>query len=209
MARHLSYLVSFLMLLLALEGCTSPPNEAQSSLLNQAAQEATRIVQEAQATALVIKAKAEAEQINLQANAIAATSTSSAINSIVEKDEEQPVTAVSTTAVEETQPAEAQQVEIVRVGFAAEGGFITIYFRAPPEVAEGWWQGDILVIEEESGTEYDEVPVMPRIGPLISKPQFNGQVGYAMLVNTPPGLQPGAQITVVLGKYRFEDIIIE
>jgi hypothetical protein len=166
-------------------------------------------VQEAQATALVIQAQAEAERISDQANALITTPspapTSQAQNTLEGQFTPTPIT----PGAQEIGPTEALQVEIMRVSYAADGGFITIYFRAPPEIAEGWWQGDISIIEEETETEYNEVPVMPKIGPLISKPQVYGQVGYVMLVNNPPGLKPGARVTVILGEYRFENIIVE
>jgi hypothetical protein len=117
-------------------------------------------VQEAQATALVIKAKAEAEQIRLQATASGETPTVASTHFAVVKTDDQLAPITTEAAAQETQPPEAQRVEIVRVGFAAEGGFIVIQFRAPPDVAEGWWQGDILLVDESTETEY-EVPEMP------------------------------------------------
>jgi hypothetical protein len=122
---------------------------------------------------------------------------------------EQKASIAAETLENRTEPEESQQVEIVRVGFAGEGGFIIIQFKAPAEVAERWWQGDFLVVDEETETEYKEVPVMPKIGPLISKPKLAGQVGYVMLVNTPPGLSTGARVTVMLGDYRFEHVVVE
>ena len=68
----------------------------------------------------------------------------------------------------------AQTVEIVRVGLAGEGGFIIVQFRAPPQEAERWWQGAISVIDEESQAVYTEIPVMPKVGPLIGRPSRTG-----------------------------------
>jgi hypothetical protein len=100
-------------------------------------------------------------------------------------------------------------VEIVRVGFAAEGALIIIQFKAPYKVAEHWWQGSVYLVDEASGEEYREIPVMPVIGPLISKPRMDGQVGNVMLVNQPHALKSGALVTIVMGDYKFEHILVE
>jgi hypothetical protein len=65
------------------------------------------------------------------------------------------------------------------------------------------------VTDQATQAVYDEIPVMPKIGPLIGKPKQEGQIGYVMLVNEPPWLRPGATVTVVLGKHTFEDVPVE
>jgi hypothetical protein len=90
-------------------------------------------------------------------------------------------------------------VQVLSVGFAADGALIAIQFKAPSEVSEHWWQGSVSVIDEATGVTYREIPVMPKLGPLLSKPKIPGQVGYIMLVNAPTPLQPGAVVTVVQG----------
>jgi hypothetical protein len=97
----------------------------------------------------------------------------------------------------------------VRVGYAVEGALIDIQFRAPKEVSEGWWQGTVYVIDEATGESYREIPVVPKVGPLMSKPVTAGQVGYIMLVNGPVPLVPGSVVTVVLGEYRFEHVPVQ
>ena len=82
-------------------------------------------------------------------------------------------------------------------------------FYAPPEEAEKWWQGSVSVEDETSGALYNEIPVMPKIGPLIGRPKLPGQIGYVMLVNAPPYLQPGAIVTVVLGVHEFEHVPVQ
>jgi hypothetical protein len=202
-----------LLLALALTACGTPADGAvEQSLVEQAAAEATAIVQRAQATALLLQAQAQATAVMAQVEAIRATSTPGVVEPAMPTDLSTTsiVTATSSTSRSLASMAKAtQSVEIVRVGFAVDGGLIVIQFKAPPEVAEKWWQGSVKVIDEASGEEYREIPVMPKIGPLISKPRLAGQVGNVMLVNQPPGLKSGALVTVVLGDYTFEHILVE
>jgi hypothetical protein len=100
-------------------------------------------------------------------------------------------------------------VEVLSVGFAGEGGYIHVQFRAPVEVAKRWNQGVISVIDQETGTAYTQIPVMPKIGALIGRPARNGQPGYVMLVNGPVPLRPGALVTVVLGGHTFEHVQVQ
>jgi hypothetical protein len=104
---------------------------------------------------------------------------------------------------------EAMEVKVTGVGFAADGGMIMVRFLAPPEEAEKWWPGTVSVTDEGNKEVYNEIPVMPKVGPLIGRPKVPGQPGYVMLVNAPPWLRPGALVTVVLGAYTFEHIPVE
>lgn len=99
--------------------------------------------------------------------------------------------------------------EILAVGLAAEGVYISISYRVPPTSARGLRQGTVYVIDEATKTAYREVPVMPTLGPLISHPRQAGQIGYAMLVNAPVPLKKGSIVTVVLGEYRQEHMLIQ
>ncbi len=83
-------------------------------------------------------------------------------------------------------------VEVLGVGFAGDVGMIMVRFLAPPDEAEKWWQGSVSVTDEDNGAVYNEIPVMPKIGPLIGRPKIEGQAGYVMLVNNPPILRSGA-----------------
>jgi hypothetical protein len=100
----------------------------------------------------------------------------------------------------------ASTVELISVGIGGEGLFVEIYFLAPPSVVGGWYQGYISVTDEATGTVYNEIPVLPVVGPLFGKPVEDGQVGYVMLVNAPVPLQPGSIVTVILGEYIFEHV---
>jgi hypothetical protein len=86
---------------------------------------------------------------------------------------------------------------------------IVVRFTAPAREAATWWQGSVSVTDQANDVIYDEIPVMPKIGPLIGRPKRDGQAGYVMLINSPPGLRPGATVTVVLGKHTFEDVTVE
>lgn len=86
---------------------------------------------------------------------------------------------------------------------------IMVRFQAPPEEAEKWWPGTVSVTDEGNGAVYDEIPVMPKIGPLIGRPKRAGQAGYVMLTNAPPYLQAGALVTVVLGAHEFEHVPVQ
>ena len=100
-------------------------------------------------------------------------------------------------------------VEVTRVGFAVEGGFIDVQFKAPYEVSEHWWQGSAYLLDEGTGVYYREIPVMPKLGPLLSRPKTAGQTGYIMFINGPRPLRPGALVTVVLGDYHFEHLRVQ
>jgi hypothetical protein len=212
-----------------LAACGTPGTSIpEQDSIAKAASEATAIVQQARATALVLQARTMATALIEQAGAAPATPAPAGPTrlpvatvaparpvqtpSSSGEEEAEPVPAAPATrpggeAGGEASPApdeEATTVDLLGVGFAADGGFIMVQFRAPPKVATKWWQGSISVTDEATGTVYNEIPVMPIIGPLIGRPVEVGQLGYAMLVNAPTPLQIGAVVTVVLGDYKFE-----
>ena len=110
--------------------------------------------------------------------------------------------------VAENEP-DANGVELKGVGFAVDGSYIMVSYTAPPEVAQDWWENSIYVIDEETGGVYAEIPVMPKIGPLLGKPVEAGQIGYVMLINHDFGIQSGSVVSVVLGKYKRIDIQVQ
>ena len=183
------------------------PDGGQRTLA-QAAAEATAIIERAQATALVMQAQAAATAMVAQAGAAAINPASAAAGAA----NVAPITAApgsNPTPFPTGEITTTGSIEVIWVGFAGEGGFIHVQFAAPPEVAENWWQGSVYVVDEASGAVYNEIPVMPKIGPLIGKPKLAGQAGYVMLVNAPPGLRPGAMVTVVLGDFKQEHIVVQ
>jgi hypothetical protein len=50
---------------------------------------------------------------------------------------------------------------------------------------------------------------MPILGPLLGRPQHEGQIGYVMLFNTSLGIKPGSVVTVVLGDFRQEHVTVK
>jgi hypothetical protein len=208
----LTAIILVLLLALVLAACSGPASNAASpGLLDQAAAEATAIVGQAQATALVLQAHAQATAVMAQVQTFNQGATPTPARSAALRAEDQ--IAATPEAVDreenEPKPTPLQTVEVLSVGFAGEGGMIHVQFLAPPAVTTKWWQGSVVVTDEATGAIYNEIPVMPKIGPLIGRPKRDGQIGYVMLVNAPPGLRSGAMVTVALGNYTFEHILVE
>jgi hypothetical protein len=212
------FFLSFVGLLICaaavLTACSS--NEgiaAQENLREKAANEATAIVAQAQATALVLQAQAQATLIVNQANAYntepvpEATWMAYVPTSVSTQEIEADVQVAPNQ--EPSEEAADNTVEVRSVGLAGEGAFIMVRFLAPADIAETWWSGSVSVEDEASGVVYDEIPVMPKIGPLIGRPKRDGQLGYVMLVNTTPGVHSGTVVTITLGDYRFEHIPVQ
>lgn len=206
-------------LLAACEGSSPPVTQPAPTLdlVQSAAAEATALVQQAQATALVLEARAQATALVEQARLAGGTPTSAVIDPPAYASPT-PASAGTTppllqvgaetgAAVEST--PEPTPVQVLSVSFAGEGGLIMIRFRASPDEAEKWWQGSVAVTDEGNGAIYEEIPVMPKVGPLIGRPKIEGQAGYVMLVNAPPYLRPGALVTVVLGRHEFEHVPVQ
>ncbi len=219
--RRLALMLLSLVLagLLACSRAPAPPAGPQDSpasgsdLRDQAAVEATAIIQQAQATALVLQAQAQATALLQQAQAQAATPLPQATMAlpvltptpgVLATEEAAPATAETVAVAATAEPSST--VELLGVGFGAEGAFITVNYRASPQVAQKFWPGVLSVTDEATGTVFNEVPLMPVIGPLIARPIQEGQLGYVMLVHVPPILYRGAQVTVVLADYTFEHV---
>ena len=208
-------LLFLIMAPIALVACTSASSSVSGlPIHDQAAAEATAIIQQAEATAMVLQARAMATAMIEKAGAVPATP-------VPAKAEPTSAPPIVPTQAPPTQtlpraghtPAPTtsniNQVQILSVGLAEEGGLIMVRFKAPPEVAQQWWQGRVSIVDEATGTTYNEIPDVPNIGPLIGRPRVAGQLGYVMLVNPPPGLRPGAMVTVVLGNYKQEHVTVQ
>ena len=222
-------LLSALMLAIGQVGC-SPAAPAtvmpdDQALKEKADQEATAIIRRAEATAVVLRAQATAAALIQSASGptstptpFVPTPTRVAAPSIVLASPvptaPAPVSASSPLAspagtLTTTEHSGTSEVELLRVTFGADGAYIVVQFLAQPRVAETFWPGVLSVVDEATGAVYNEVPVMPVIGPLIARPKEAGQLGYVMLVNAPPGLRPGSSVTVILADFRQEHVTVQ
>ncbi|MCI0519929.1 MAG: hypothetical protein L0Z70_06685 [Chloroflexi bacterium] len=217
MARF-SYLLIPLLLFLA--ACT-PAADAAPDLLEQAALEATAIIQSARATALVMQAQATADALVNPSAFPSATPLPTRVTAPAGQSPvatptllmmTEPITAslpiTDTQAAGGTPSPANPEVTLLRVSFGNDGQLIHVQFLAPPEVARNWQQGMLYVIDEETGVQYANIPVAPVLGPLLSKPIRDGQPGYVMLINTNMSLGGNRYLTVILGDYRWEHVKI-
>ena len=96
---------------------------------------------------------------------------------------------------------------LVSVGFGAEGSYIDVSYKAPPALAKLWMQGDIFVVNEQTGVIYRDTVLMPVVGWLFQRPMDSGQMASVMLVNH--GLKTGDLVTAVLGKYKRQHVKVQ
>jgi len=202
-----------------LTGCSPamPAGESapEPSPKDKAAAEATAIIQSAEATALVLQAQAKATALVQSASAAGPTPAPASTSLPALQPTPQPVTGAalpsppSESVLSDTEEADLSAVQIVRVEVGTESGLILVQFKAPPVVARKWQQGMVYVVDEATGTLYNEVPVLPVVGPLFARPMEAGQFGHVMFVNMNSSLHPGAQVTVVLGAFRQEHVTVQ
>jgi hypothetical protein len=223
---------AWLALIVVLAGCAPAKPTPAPDLRARAAIEATAIVERAEATAVVLRAHSAATAlirgavatatVAIPAPAVGAATAPTLLPAPthtppIPPSATSPVGAASalrisgevTVTTTATPAPDTDNVELVGVGFAVDGGMIIVQFRAPPRIARDWFQGSCWVVDEGTGTIYNDIPVMPIIGPLIARPKENGQLGYVMLMNAPQPLQPGSRVTVVLGNFKQEHIVVE
>ena len=100
-------------------------------------------------------------------------------------------------------------VQLIDVSTAEQGAMLIVNFKGPAKLVQNWNQGSIFLVEETTGTAYDQIPVSPVVGALFGKPKTDGQPGYVMLTNTNMGLKSGSTVTVVLGKYKRVHYIVK
>jgi hypothetical protein len=209
--------------MVSLASCAAGPGTATDksvSVNEQAALEATAIIQRAEATALVLQAQAKATALIQNAGAppvAPAAATATAVARVAEATRVPTPSSVASQATEiqatpgitATDKASLSRVELLRVDFAAEGKYIYVEFRAPPRVARQWRQGNVSVIDEATGIIYNGIPVAPIIGPLIAQPVREGQIGYVMLTNDGLGIKSGSVVTVMLGDFKQEHVTVK
>jgi hypothetical protein len=220
------WLVPLLVLGVWLAGCSSAAPATSTpegqALREKAALEATAIVERAEATAIVLRAQSTAAALIQSASGPTSTpaptsapapmpsaalaSQAPTVPAPIGAASPLPAPAETVTATGETGAA---GVELLGVSFGADGAYIYVQYKASPKVADKFWPGVLSVVDEATGTVYNEVPVMPVIGPLIARPKQEGQMGYVMLVNAPPGLRSGSIVTVILADFRQEHVTVQ
>jgi hypothetical protein len=211
-------------------GCTSPAAVSPAgNPKEQAAIEATAIIQRAQATALVLQAQAEATVLVRAANTAGVASTPSPASKVSVPPPlrtrppaatSESASAAATTATplasatgkpmdgDTPETTNAGAVELLGVEVGRESGLILVQFKAPPSLARRWQQGSVYVVDEATGSVYSEIPVAPVVGPLFGRPKVVGQTGYVMFSNAPVALQAGSGVTVVLGDFKQEHVTV-
>ncbi len=193
-------LLRFIWILLLLTACapTAP------DLANLAASEATQIVQQAQATALIQNARSTANAL-LTPPVVAAQATPFPTVMLVEAASEAVQTVVAPPLATPTEEI-SHTVKLLGLSFGANNNLLSVQFLAPVATVQRWQQGNMYLLDEATGEKYEEIPVMPVVGVLFARPTVDGQPGYVMFTNLPVPLQTGAVVTVVLGNYRWEHI---
>lgn len=190
---------------------TAPPVQ---DLQAQAAAEATAIIQRAQATALVLQAEAEATALVLGAQRPNAEPTATVARSLPAVLPTSPPPELEpapppASEIPESSAGVTATVELLSVGFGAEGAYVVANYIAPPVIAQTFWPGVLSITDEASGTVFNEVPLVPLIGPLIARPIEDGQPGYFMVVHSPAILRHGSLVTVELAGYIFEHVPVQ
>ncbi len=216
--KYHALLITAAFILSVAAGCGSPGNSSsEPTLKDKAAAEATAIIQRAEATAIVLQAQATASAMLDRAKSEPPTAAPIVVTATPEPVPASIVpspagtnsaTVLPTASVPTATQTVTPSVELLGVGFAADGGYIMIQFKADPRVTHSWWQGTVSVVDESSGTIYNEIPVLPNIGPLIGRPKQVGQLGYVMLVNTDGAIHTGSIVTVVLGNFKQEHVTV-
>ena len=118
--------------------------------------------------------------------------------------------ATTTSSVElATGEPDADGVKLLGVSLSADSIYVMVSFTAPPQAVQGWGQGSIYVVDEASGAVYRDIPIVPVLGTLFGRPQEEGQIGYVMLSNTAAGIRSGSVVSVVLGRFKREHVMVQ
>jgi len=218
-ARNRVLIIALAALALTLPGLTACAPGADQTLQQKANAEATAIIAQAEATAVVLRARATASALmQVGSGQEEITDEPATLQAVAAEEEPTPVAEPAAPAAEEIEAApQANEestpelaataaTEVLQVGFGSDGTLISVAYKAAPTVARKWMQGIVYVLDEETGTKYGNVPVMPKVGPLLGRPKEYGQVAYIMFVNGPVPLAPGDIVTVVLGDYKQEHV---
>ncbi len=207
--KNIRVLLNLAFCLAVIAGCSAATSPTSGlSLVDQSAAEATAIIQRAQSTAMVLQAQIQATAMIQSAGLPASAPTSTLTFQKTPENKSAILTPVSHEILPQESPDTAE-VKLLRVGFGAEGTYICVEFTAVPSLTRNWQQGNLSVTDEATGVVYDNIPVMPILGALLGRPKYAGQTGYVMFVNTPPGLKTGTLVTVVLGNFKQEHVVVQ
>jgi hypothetical protein len=183
-------------------------------LMARAVAEATTFVQQAEATSAASQGRAPAA-LAQEPDVVTATLPTPEVAPVVVQNETpsvpgQAVPATATAGAASITPIDTEvAATVLGVDLAAEGSMIVVRFLAPPAEAETWGPGKVMVTDENSRKVYSDIPTMSGIGSLIGRPKLSGQVGYVVLANPAPGLEPGALVAVVLGAHTFAHVTVQ
>ena len=195
-------------------GASSPASSPEPNPVEKAAAQATAMIQSAEATAMVLQAQAMATALVQNAGAAGATPAPTAMPLPTLKPTPSPDSTALPTPSRlvgggTPQGAATAQVRLVGVSVGKESGLILVQFKANPSVARKWQQGIVYVVDEATGAIYNEIPVLPVVGPLFGRPKDEDQIGYVMFVNAPSELRSGAIVTVVLGDFTQQHVTVQ
>lgn len=193
----------FILIVFLLTAC-APAATAAPDLAQQAASEATQIVQQAQATAMIQNARATANVLLTPAGAADELAPIQPI--LVETADLPAVQPAAATPLPPSSEEISPTVKLMGLSFGANNNLLSVQFLAPVAVVQRWKEGNMYLLDETSGEKYAEIPVMPVIGALFARPTTDGQAGYVMFTNLPVPLKSGAIVTVVLGNYHWEHV---
>jgi hypothetical protein len=230
--RPIAWLV-VLVLALVLAGCRPAAPAAGNQVLDAGA-EATQIIAQAQATSVVLRARMTASallQVGDQASAATpvpagtvapaghpavASLPSPAGPTLSPRPRSTPIptpgriAALSAgSAVTNTHPM-SYTVQLENVSLGTDGRLIVVNFLAPYRFTDSMTvRGRAYVIDEATGETYQDIPVMPIIGPLVGRPNANGLQSYIMFYNNDLAVKKGTVVTVVLGDFKQEHVTVK
>jgi hypothetical protein len=221
-----------LLLALLLAGCRSAAPAGNQ--VGDAAAEATQIIAQAQATSIVLRARMTASalmQVGEQASAGASASATTLPPPV------QPAVAAAPLPAGPTLPSRPRStpiptparyaalsaasaitdsqwvsytVQLENVSLGTDGRLVVVNFLAPYRFTDSLTvRGRAYVIDEATGVTYQDIPVMPIIGPLVGRPNANGLQSYIMFYNNDIAIQKGSLVTVVLANFRQEHVTVK
>jgi hypothetical protein len=192
-----------------LAGCAAATSHATGSTLReQAAKEATAIVERAEATALVLRAEATARaltHVETQTPPAMTDATLPQPSLSAQAIPARPTEQVPAPSSEAGQ--ESLAVEVVSIQVASQSGFLVLQYKADPTFVGKLSPTQFYLRDEATGTEYRDIPTLPSMGLMFGRPQRAGQIATVLFSNV-GNLQPGATMTVVIGSIKHEHVVL-